>query len=45
MRVANLLILAVTATFLAGCGINNVPTYQQAMKARWGDVEIGRAHV
>jgi LemA protein len=39
MRIANFLILAITAMFLAGCGINNVPTYQQAMKARWSDVE------
>ena len=39
MRIANFIILAVIAMFLAGCGINNVPTYEQAMKARWGDVE------
>ena len=39
MRIANFLILAVTAMFLSGCGINNVPTYQQAMTARWGDVQ------
>ena len=39
MRIANFIVLIVTASFLAGCGINNVPTYQQAMKARWGDVE------
>jgi LemA protein len=39
MRFANFFILVVTAMFLAGCGINNVPTYQEAMKARWSDVQ------
>ena len=39
MRIANFLVLVVAAMFLSGCGINNVPTYQQAMTARWGDVQ------
>ena len=39
MRIANFFILAVTAMFLVGCGINNVPTYQQAMNAKWSDVQ------
>jgi LemA protein len=39
MRIANFIILAATALFLAGCGINNVPTYQQAMNAKWGEVQ------
>ena len=39
MRIVNFIILVVTAIFLAGCGINNVPTYQQAMNAKWGEVQ------
>ncbi len=33
-------ILAVVATLcLAGCGINDIPTYDEAVKATWGQVE------
>jgi LemA protein len=39
MRLVNVILLVVIGSFLAGCGINNVPTYQEAMKARWGDVQ------
>ncbi len=39
MRIAQFVILAVMAVFLSGCGINNVPTYQQAMNAKWGEVQ------
>jgi LemA protein len=39
MRVVNFVLLLVIGSFLAGCGINNVPTYQEAMKARWGEVQ------
>jgi LemA protein len=39
MRLINLSALLVVATLLAGCGINNVPTYQEAMKAKWSDVQ------
>ena len=39
MRFLNFILVAVAAMFLAGCGINNVPTYQQAMNAKWGEVQ------
>lgn len=39
MRILNLVAVAVMAVFLAGCGINNIPTYDAAMKAKWGEVE------
>jgi len=39
MRLFRFLILGWVAILLAGCGINNVPTYQQAMNAKWGEVQ------
>jgi LemA protein len=39
MRVFKFLILGLMALTLAGCGINNIPTYDQAMKGKWGQVE------
>ena len=39
MRLVNLVLLAAMGMFLAGCGINNIPTYEQAMKTRWRDVQ------
>ena len=33
-----LLMLALGAA-LAGCGVNNIPTYEQAAKAKWADVQ------
>jgi LemA protein len=39
MRIVNFILLIVIGSFLSGCGINNVPTYQEAMKARWGEVQ------
>ena len=39
MRVVKVLLLFVVAAMLAGCGINNIPTYQQAMNAKWGEVQ------
>lgn len=39
MRFIQIAILVLVAGFLSGCGINNVPTYEQAMKARWSDVQ------
>ena len=39
MRVFKFIILGMMAMTLAGCGINNIPTYDQAMKAKWGQVE------
>ncbi len=32
-------IVAVAAASLAGCGINSVPTAEEAAKAKWGDVQ------
>jgi LemA protein len=39
MRLIQVVFLFAIAAVLSGCGINNVPTYQEAMKARWGDVQ------
>jgi LemA protein len=39
MRIFKFIILGLMAMTLAGCGINNIPTYDQAMKAKWGQVE------
>ncbi len=39
MGVFKFLILALMALTLAGCGVNNIPTYDQAMKGKWGQVE------
>jgi LemA protein len=37
-RIPGLLMLMVMLTGLAGCGINNIPTYQEKAKAAWSDV-------
>lgn len=39
MRFVQVVFLFAVAAMLSGCGINNIPTYEQAMKARWGDVQ------
>ena len=39
MRVFKFLILGLMALTLAGCGVNNIPTYDQAMKGKWGQVQ------
>ena len=39
MRVFKFIILGLMAMTLAGCGINNIPTYDQAMKGQWGQVQ------
>lgn len=31
-------LVAAIATLLAGCGINNIPTYEQSAKAAWSEV-------
>ena len=31
--------VAVLAVFLSGCGVNNIPTYDEGAKAKWSDVE------
>jgi len=33
-----IIIVALLALSLAGCGINNIPTYEEGMKAKWSDV-------
>jgi LemA protein len=33
------LLLAATALAAAGCGINNIPTYDEDVKAQWGQVQ------
>jgi LemA protein len=37
-RIAALVAAAMVAVTLAGCGINNIPTYEQSAKARWSEV-------
>ena len=39
MRVFKFIILGLMAMTLVGCGINNIPTYDQAMKGQWGQVQ------
>ncbi len=34
-----LLAVALTALSLGGCGINNIPTYEQSAKAAWAEVQ------
>jgi LemA protein len=36
---AKFLLVPVAAVSLAGCGINSVPTAEENVKARWGDVQ------
>ena len=37
-RFARLAALMLVAATLAGCGINNIPTYEQNAKAKWSEV-------
>ena len=37
-RIAALVAVVMVAATLAGCGINNIPTYEQAAKAKWSEV-------
>src|SRR6187455_754094 len=30
---------AIVIAFVAGCGINNIPSYDEAVKATWGQVQ------
>jgi LemA protein len=39
MRFAQILAVAALALGLAGCGINNIPTYEEQAKAKWADVQ------
>ncbi len=36
--IIRLAVLVLTAGLLAGCGINNIPTYEERMKAGWSEV-------
>ena len=36
---AKFLLVPVAAVSVAGCGINSVPTAEEAAKAKWGDVQ------
>lgn len=38
MKSKRILILIILSIALAGCGINNIPTYEEGMKAKWGEV-------
>jgi LemA protein len=38
VRAARLSLLAIIVT-IAGCGINNIPSYDEAVKAAWGQVQ------
>jgi LemA protein len=38
-RLVNFLSLATVLVLLTGCGINNIPTYDEAAKAAWSQVE------
>jgi LemA protein len=39
MRQFHVMFLGLVAFLLTGCGINNVPTNEEAMKARWSEVQ------
>jgi len=38
-QLTRLLIAVIALATLAGCGINNIPTYDEAVKANWAQVE------
>jgi LemA protein len=37
-RISALFAVLLVAATLAGCGVNNIPTYEQAAKAKWSEV-------
>ena len=37
-RIAALVAVLMVAATLAGCGVNNIPTYEQSAKAKWSEV-------
>jgi LemA protein len=39
MQSVRLGFVVLTATLLGGCGINNIPSYDEAVKAMWGQVQ------
>ena len=38
-RIAALVAAVLVAATLAGCGVNNIPTYEQNAKAKWAEVQ------
>jgi LemA protein len=39
MQSVRLGLVVLTATLLGGCGINNIPSYDESVKATWGQVQ------
>jgi LemA protein len=39
MRVLHFVLIGFIGLFLAGCGVNNIPTYQEGVTAKWGEVQ------
>lgn len=39
MNPVRLLVFGLLAIMLAGCGVNNIPSYQENMKAKWSQVQ------
>lgn len=37
-RIAGFIAIAILGVFLSGCGINNIPTYDEKAKAAWSEV-------
>ncbi len=38
MQLPAVLLVIMVSAFLAGCGVNNIPTYEQSAKAAWSEV-------
>jgi len=38
-NIAIILFVALTGPLLSGCGVNNIPTYEETAKAKWSDVQ------
>jgi LemA protein len=39
MQMSRYLMIAFVGLFLTGCGVNNIPTYQEGVTAKWADVQ------
>jgi LemA protein len=37
--IRNTLIILIAGLFVSGCGVNNIPTYDEQAKAKWSDVQ------
>ena len=42
VRPIALFAIIVSALSMAGCGINNIPSYEQQAKAAWSDFRVSR---